>query len=119
MDKLLPLLEKLAVQLGTTTELLWRALVRQALFDGITSILQYIILGAGIYGTVKLWRLCARLKQKSGYSETIFAWPIGATLVVTIASICAVFSLSDTAAAFLNPEYWALHHVLSMVRPCE
>jgi hypothetical protein len=116
MNEIAPLLEKLAQQLGTTTEYLWKVLIKQAPIDGIVSIGQYVLL---VIAAIYWWKLAMWAKtkahEKDYNGETYYILPgiTGAALTALI--VLAFLGLPNTVAAFLNPEYWAFQKVLEVV----
>jgi len=117
MEKLTPLLERLAEKLGVTTDMLWKALLRQALLDGLVSLVQYVVV---IVWTAYLVRLSYRYRLPDETNDPLdhpFIM-VGGSIVwlATVALVLiALFTLPTTLAAFFNPEYWALKKVLSLL----
>jgi len=101
----------LAAKLGTTTEHLWAALLKQAAIDGAVTILQYAILA---YASVWMWRWFKYIKESSD-EIVLLPWTVAA-VVVGVIWIAGFFILPNVAAAFLNPEYWALKEIFSAVK---
>ena len=104
MDKTLDLL---ASKMGVAVDVLWSALLRQALIDSTVSIVQIVCFCFAIYYYAKHTR-----KVDGDYVLLVFA---GWTVLITL-SVVAVCSLSYIAAGFFNPEFWALHEIASMFR---
>jgi uncharacterized membrane protein len=104
MDKTL---ELLASKMGVAVDVLWSALLRQALIESTVSVVQIACLCFAIYFYTKHTKIV----------EECFIPPViaGWVLLLTI-SIIAIFSLSYIAAGFFNPEFWALHEIASMFR---
>lgn len=112
-EQTLALLDKLAEKLGTTSEFLWAALVKQAFVEGVVYLLQIAGL---IYGGVWLYRWFRAISVNEW--DEIKYLPLGVVAsVYGIVVIVAFFSLPMLAASFINPEYWALKEVLSAIRP--
>jgi hypothetical protein len=110
------LLNTLSAKLGTTSEFLWGVLVRQALIDGWVSIFQYGILLLGWYAVYKV--------LKNG--KAVFDWAerhdldivfvvssIVSCIILVVLTIAAFCYIPMVFSAFLNPDYWALHEILS------
>jgi len=113
MKEVTELLAQLAAKLGTTVEYLWKVLVKQAPIEGVVILIQYGILGICVYLWIKLLRWA--MKEADNTETLSFVAPtiLGIPLAVFLG--IAFFSLSNTAAAFLNPEYWALQQILKQV----
>lgn len=116
MERLTPLANKL----GTTTEYLWAVLMKQALFAGIADLILWIgviiaiviILKWGKYYRINY----EKLYKADNYSEILHGFGLLIfTIIVTIFLIIAVVNLQTMFAAFFNPEYWALHEILSQL----
>ena len=111
-DKVIEVIDKLAAKLGVAADHLWGVLIAQARIDFISSVLQYALLLLVCYGMLRWARWCA----KPGVDE--MAWlgfAIPAVGVVVLLSI-ALFSIPLVLASLFNPEYWALHQILGMVK---
>lgn len=111
-DKTATLLQQLATKLGTTGEYLWGVLVRQAAVSGITDLIQYGILFGCVYGYCK-WMTSGERDFESGGDSWPLALLLGVPLGIIV--IIAFFCFPNTITAFVNPEYWALKRVLSVV----
>ncbi len=120
MKELAPMLQQLAQQLGTTVEFLWAALMRQALIDGVVTLVQFVIIGVGLWANYKYTRFVLRKinaeDHKERWDEPAIIPPTILWVVLAILTLVAFFSISDLLAAFFNPEYWALQKVLSFVK---
>ncbi len=114
------LIDKIAQQLGTTSEYLWKILLTQAPIDAIISLI-LIIITIG-FGCV-LFKVDKYLRNKGLYKPdddfdmfTIYGVAMIISLVgfliLLIGSIC---SISDIVNGFFHPEYWALKKVLSSI----
>lgn len=118
------LIEKLAAKLGTTTEYLWRVLIKQAPISAcidVVFILGWIIFCFALYRIHR--HLMAELpepKQTYGREnlyaihEGSVAFPmiIGA-FVAAVWGIVSAISISSIITALTNPEYWALQQILT------
>ena len=104
MDKTL---ELLASKMGVAVDVLWSALLRQALIDSTVSVVQIVCICFAIYFYAK--------HTKSVKEYFVGPMVAGWIALLTI-SIIAVCSLSYTVAGFFNPEFWALHEIALMFR---
>lgn len=117
------LIDRLAEKLGTTAELLWSVLVRQAPISGVIDLVTFSLL---VFAAVTAFRFAKRKttvpKNKRGeYRGPAEFEDIGATIawimfgVVLLFVFMAAYELShDIIAAFINPEYWALMKILKI-----
>lgn len=118
-DQTAALLQQLANKLGTTSEYLWGVLVRQAPIQAWIMAFEY---GMTLLAIIVLWRVRKPLGawlKKSMDDDAGPAVFIGSVVFVIVASIwlvACVFCFEDMITAFLNPEYWALNKVLSLVK---
>ncbi len=120
MNDITPLLEQLATKLGTTTEYLWAAMLRQAPIDGVVWIIQTVFVVASVFVLRSLSLVTCRKIQSDDWDELGIIF--GALLVLGwlfILILCVVifFNISIILAAFFNPEYWALDQILSKLKP--
>ena len=99
------LLEELAEKLGTTSEYLWAALLRQAPISIITDLL---VLAVWVAVLILTFRKLKKLSDKD-YIELLWIfWGLGAV----ICGVIAPFVFSNMIIVLLNPEYWALKQLL-------
>jgi hypothetical protein len=112
MDKLTVLLEQLAAKLGVAVDVLWAALMRQALISGIADLIFLGAVAAFLFGTWKYVVLVHRKVEAREWDE--IAWlPCGFVAVAMVGiTFAALAGLPMMFAAFFNPEYWALMRIL-------
>lgn len=109
------LLEKLALRFGTTTEHLWSVLVKQA---PITATINLLLMG-GLAITVLI--VFSRLKRKHEEKNLDFdnfgdaAITFGCFLMLFCLVVWICCDLPTIISGLVNPEYWALQHILSAV----
>jgi len=120
-DNTTKLLEQLAAKFGTTTEYLWRVLLKQAPIDSTINLIQIglvMLFGWFLYKTHK------RLMKKDGegdYAKTYYEkYEAGAVIPMVIGAIvfaifflASFFCIPDVINGYFNPEYWALDKILS------
>jgi hypothetical protein len=120
-DKTLQALTALANKLGTTAEYLWGVLLRQA---PITGAIDIALMAAWVAIT---WMWCRFVLRKTTEPEetdadrypradwsdeaAFFAW-LSAIAIVCVTVLIVTSSLATAIAALVNPEYWALRHIL-------
>jgi hypothetical protein len=108
MENLSNLLEQLAAKLGVAIDVLWAALLRQAVLAGISNLIFIIATGTTVYLMVKWYRAI----QKNRTDEIVYV-PFGICAVfIAIMAIYCIDQIPMTLAAFFNPEYWALKTIL-------
>ena len=98
------LLKELAEKLGTTSEYLWEALLRQAPISGTVDLL---ILAGWVIGLMLMFRKLKKLSDKDYIELLWLGWGLLAIIVAF-----AFLMLSNIIAALINPEYWALKQLL-------
>lgn len=110
------LMQQLAEKLGTTAEMLWAALLRQARIEAWCDIaIEVVLIGTTLgfaFSARKLWE-----RQKDDDSGD---WEQGAFLVCVFATIgfgsVALVTLmadfSEILSGFENPQYWALKQII-------
>ena len=117
-DKTETLIRELADKFGTTVEHLWGVLVKQAVIEGVYSLLLCVIWSAVCYASANLIR---NLSNKSASAEgsqdpalsvdaLVFSWIAWA--LVTLLVLCFVCTKLLYVGWIINPEYWALKQIL-------
>ena len=116
--QLAQVLDKLASKLGVAVDVLWAALMRQALITGLLDLAFVAAYAFGVYWTVRYVRMV--FDRTDGESDHWKRWdeiawlPCGIVVLVMFGlGLGLLASLSMTAAAFFNPEYWALMKILN------
>ena len=115
------LLEKLAVQLGTTAEYLWSVLLVQARISAMTDLIFLIL---AILSGYLLYRTHRYLSQGTEDSHSIYyekeeavVIPMIIGLIIWIIFFLAMFfSIGNIISGLFNPEYWALNKILKSIR---
>lgn len=112
------LIDKLATKLGTTSDYLWGVLIKQAPISGVVDVIQNLLVISFVYLLIRcaLWVRHKDATDKRGDWGWLYM-PVGiASFVAAIAVLICVSYLQITVAAFLNPEYWALHEIMGAIR---
>lgn len=119
MDKSVSeVIQALSDKLGTTSEYLWSALLKQAPIDGVASLVGLAIWFALLW---LAWMYIKRMEEINDIesSDDARARKAAATVawfVVVGLSVLALISSSGTIiAAFFNQEYWALQFVMGQL----
>lgn len=115
------LLEKLAVQLGTTAEYLWSVLLVQARISAITDLIFLIL---AILSGYFLYRTHRYLSQGTkdmhsiyyGKGEAVVIPMIIGLIIWIIFFFIMFFSIGNIINGLFNPEYWALNKILNSIR---
>ena len=104
------MVEELAAKLGTTTEMLWGVLIKQAPIEGWSRILGIIIFGIIFAVTAKL---ISKRTETDEYCDTPnwCLWLFWSVLFLFFI-VAIALSISGIVASFINPEYWALQKIL-------
>ena len=115
MEQLTPLLQKLAEQLGTTVEHLWKVLIQQTQVEiSLCHLWMNLWLWGGIILIVVfgLFLIYAIIEDEDSTGATCL-FIIFATII-----ICAIgyyVNYTDLLTLTKNPEYWALKEVLKVL----
>ena len=115
------LLEKLAVQLGTTAEYLWSVLLVQARISAMTDL---IFLMLAILSGYFLYRTHRYLSQGTEDAHSIYYEKEEAVMIPMIIGLIIwiifflimFFSIGNIISGLFNPEYWALNKILNSIR---
>jgi len=116
MKEIMPLLQQLADQLGTTATHLWEILLRQAPISATIYLIQYGLVIVGCLAWLKVTKIMHGKIQKN-WDEFHYVW-IGIVWLLLIVFLIAGFiCLKDGLIGFINPEYWALREILDVIKP--
>jgi len=123
-DKTTALIEKLAEKLGTTAEHLWGVLLHQAPISGavdLATVVVMVLAAVGLVRFVKGKTTTPAETEDDRYPHAEwedefagFAWLVTAIYLI-ITGLVVIVSPQGIVAAFFNPEYWALSHILGKV----
>jgi hypothetical protein len=112
------LIRELANKFGTTVEHLWGVMIKQAYISSIVDIIQYIIIILAVIAFIKLHKKFLKPAEDdySIYEDNdewlpalMFAFGFALTIIVVISFL----SIGSTITGFINPEYWALDHIIN------
>lgn len=112
-DQLVPLLEKLADNLGTTSEYLFGVLVTQAPISAAGDLFAIVVILALSAIT---FSICLRKAKEYPNAERYAILAIFSAISFVIFTIIGAASISTMLAGFFNPEYWALKEILSAIK---
>lgn len=107
------LLQQLAEKIGTTTEMLWGVLLKQAAIDGI---LGAIFIVASVVISIVLITLLKRKLMDEEYEFLDESLDIVCVLVPVILIVVSAVLTRDVIACFVNPEYYALKEILNALK---
>lgn len=111
-EQTVKLINELAAKLGTTADMLWGALLRQAPIEAASKCISLGVMGAVIAVAVVALK---RWKPEEDSFNADVAKPIAVgVLGVVIFACLLVFwdKLPTITAGFFNPEYWALKQIM-------
>lgn len=121
-EKTLQTLTALTNKLGTTAEYLWGVLLKQAT---ITGVIDFALMAAWVMLTVIWCRFVLRkttapkptdkdLHPRADWTEeaAFFSW-LSAVALALVTAFIVTSNFATTAAALVNPAYWALRQILT------
>ncbi|MFA5031027.1 MAG: hypothetical protein WC495_05575 [Patescibacteria group bacterium] len=117
-------INNLADKLHVPINEIMSALMMQAKISSISDILSMILISTVFYFSLRIFlRENAKLSHDSNNNEASCWISLIITIifgiVFIICAISVVMYLDVILAGFFNPEYWALHNILSLLRsPC-
>jgi H+/gluconate symporter-like permease len=122
-EKIKEIIQQLANQLGTTTEYLWNVLLKQAPIDATIGIILIIIVLIFGYLLFKLHKKLIEKPKNDNYNYSYYEkYELGATFPMVFLAIiwvsCLIISMLNIHSiitGFLNPEYWALQKIMSLL----
>ena len=116
------LISDLAAKLGTTAEHLWSVLIKQAPIASTVDLLCFVVMLISVPICAKwlIWsfKKCDDADYDVEIVYFIQAFIAGAIGIVSLLGILISLGggMSLTIAGFFNPEYWALHEVMSHLK---
>lgn len=124
IDKIMPILEKLAEKFNTTTDHLWEIIVGQAMVVFATNVLLYIlgiiICIIGIKAMVIFFRRAILPSEEdtldNPYGMAFVISIIVVSLITLSTTVFFLLSITNTITALVNPEYWALNEVFYLLK---
>lgn len=105
-DKIADILALFAEKLGTTTELLWGALLKQAPLAGVFDLSTTLLWFWGNWFLIKI--TLKALKEEDSSEEFFLLFSAIGAATASVISILLLAGIPTALAAFFNPEYWAL-----------
>ena len=117
------LIEQLAQKLGTTSEHLWQVTVNQAQIMAITNLVYFITVILSGWVLYKYHcKFSKEFKNDSGYITCLYEQSdvkVGVMLALgfiwCVLFIVSFFTIGSIISGFLNPEYWALNKIMSIL----
>lgn len=111
--QVLDLVDQLARAMGTTADMVWATLLRQAPISATATLILLLFFWAaliiGVWSTVKHYAAIAENDMAFGVILAIF---VGSVMTLALTINKGVTML----AGFFNPNYWALRHVLDLIQ---
>ena len=119
-DNTAKLLQELSDKLGTTTELLWSILLKQAPIDATISLIQIILMVSSGYVLIFIndKRVIYNKEHSGFYSDDTMYWTgliAGGIIYCLLLAFCLGL-LEDVINGFFNPQYWALDKILDTLK---
>jgi hypothetical protein len=112
MNEILPLLTDLANTLGTSVEMLWGVLIKQAILSAIIS---PVILAAVIYAVIYFAKNTLSLevvKDDEEWQLLIYCILFVISIPLTIFGVSVIYNFFT---GLINPEYIALQKILNIL----
>jgi len=97
--------DQLALRFGATGGYLWHIIVREQLIEGVIGT---VICSAILYAVYRLFQKTFEIEDDE---DRVFAW-----VPLCIVGLIAAIVLACYLSQLLNPEYYALTTVMSMVK---
>jgi hypothetical protein len=128
IKEIMPYLEKVAEQLGTTAQYLWMLQVKQAYVVGISYLLEYLVWAILFFGYYKLCRfmylkyngnLFMQNPEYQYVKDDIFTglgWMVPSGIILVTLFIVISPSIINVVTLLINPEYWALNEVIKLLK---
>jgi hypothetical protein len=120
-EKTTALIEKLAEKLGTTSEHLWGVLLHQAPISGVVDLVTVVVMAMMAVILVRFVKDKTTKPANTQFNKypeaewkhegASMAW-FGIAVYFIITGVVVIGSAQGMVAAFFNPEYWALSHIL-------
>lgn len=118
-DKTTALIERLAEKLGTTAVQLWDVLLHQALISGTIDLVISIIMVLIAIGVVRFVKGKTTKPKEGPFKQAewrgegaALAW-FGTVIYLILTGGVLLGLMRRVVVAFLNPDYWALSHILN------
>jgi len=108
-NEILSRLDILAQKLGTTAVHLWGVVVRQARIEAWSDLGIAILWLVFIFGVAKLYRVLTSDQADEG-GKIVFS------ILGTLCLLISVYYFYSAASEFINPEFWALDHIIKSVK---
>ena len=110
------ILQPLADKLGTTPQHVLELQIKQAYVDGYISVFWSLV---GLFIVVRFYIVMKKIKKekieiKEGTEEYYKIGAYGVYLV--IGALIFLYNFSTTLKCFINPEYYALQHLIQLVK---
>jgi hypothetical protein len=106
-------LDTLIERAGGTIETIWPYLIKQAYIEFAISLFCFIVFTTG---TILCLALFTKIDGSSYADEALKITAMVAALLLAIFAICALIGVMLTSAGALNPEYYAIKELLSVIK---
>ena len=123
-DNTLRAITALSGKLGIAADMLWGALLRQSQIAAVIEVVASLVLAIGCVWWFRIVRKNTtappqeRVDQyvRSKWDDIASPARVSVFFFTLLSLILAYFWLSDAITAIINPEYWALKQIMSLVR---
>jgi hypothetical protein len=113
MKEIITLLEKLAEKLGVTVQYIFQVYTRQAFWNGVSDLIQYALLIAGIYVWWKYREKFWAVANDESISRIVWGvCGVFLAIILVVAFLC----FPNTIKEFVNPECWALEKIFDSLK---
>lgn len=107
-------LNELAGKFGVAADQLWDCLLKQApISSAVELVLLVLGLAITVYCLARLYRRVRKLEKYDDWTGEMICLAITGALFGFISFLAITVDGSTIIAGFLNPQYWALHQLLS------
>ena len=109
-ERVAPLIDTIAEQLGVASEFVFETLIRQAYVIGITYVIIYIIGAVIIYNAITLWTKAPKTIGEE--ADVLCSKALVATFLGIVSTVFFMSTIEMTMTCLINPEFWALNYIL-------
>lgn len=110
-EEIVNLLDILAEKFGTTVDMLWGAMIEQAMLSALagifTALFAFIIASVAVKALWKASEDWSSLDQEPARGF--------AAVALGLVILYAVINIPNLLTQLINPEFWAINHILKMI----
>lgn len=119
ITKLQPLLDSLAVKLGTTSEYLWKILMKQVYVEAAQDLVAVVFFSIFTYVGIRgiSWaKKDMKRENRSDYDDTGFYVMIGSIAAIVFSAVVILACLNSFVAKIINPEYQSIKMIFDFIK---